>query len=200
MRYVGFSFFCLALLSGCNSSQPTPVATSPEPEISRRTIANPQYQSWEKFPIGTTILHRAITRQEGQKKETVTTVTYKLIESTPEQVTVEMQTKSTRFDGIETENPLRSFSYPAQLQVPDLPAKKADEKGEEKIRVGEWEYETTWRKAKDRNEAGDVFTQVWSSNSVPGGFVKSIMRTPAIGAITTTELIEVRQPETNRNK
>ena len=200
MRALGFSFFLLALLSACNNSSPSVPLSSSEPEPSRHTIANPQYQSWENFPLGTSVRHRAVTRQEGQEKETVTTMIYKLIESTPEQVKVELQTKSVRYDGIETANPSRTFLYPAQLQVPELPAKKVAENGEEMIRIGEWEYSTRWQKTKDRNEAGDVFTQVWSSSQVPGGFVKSIMRTPAIGVTTTTELIEVRQPENVRTR
>ena len=52
--------------------------------------------------------------------------------------------------------------------------------GEETVKVGEKEYRARWQEGKGHNEAGEVFTKVWSCSDVPGGLVKSITRIPVL--------------------
>ena len=68
------------------------------------------------------------------------------------------------------------------------------EHGEETMTVGGKAYKTTWYKGKDRNEGGEVTTQVWSSPDVPGALVRSHSRTAGVNKITVIELVEVKVP------
>jgi hypothetical protein len=199
MRSVALGWVPLVLLViGCGDGRPTvqPASMTPaadEPTEPRESIDNPQYRDWANFPKGTTIVHRSVTRIEGNEGETVTTTTYSLLELTPEQAVIEMQTATRRYDGLETKNAPGKFTYPKRLLLP--PGSKpfeAKDQGAETLVIGGKQYQAKWYKSKDRNEAGEVFTQVWSAADVPGGLVRSVTRTPAIGKTTTTELVEIR--------
>jgi hypothetical protein len=200
MRIAGLGLALLVLMAGCGDGRPAvqPVSTAPAAQEStgpRESIDNPQYRDWANVPKGTTVVHRSVTRIEGNDGETVTTTTYSLLELTPEQAVVEMQTATRRYDGLETKNTPGKFTYPKRLLLPPgtKPAEAKDH-GAETVLIGGKEYRTKWYRSMDRNEAGEVFTQVWSAPEVPGGLVKSMMRTPAIGKTTTTELVEIRKP------
>ncbi|HKB03620.1 MAG TPA: hypothetical protein VKD90_15460 [Gemmataceae bacterium] len=186
----------ISILTGCEPSPVSaPAPARDEPAAPRDQIDNPQYQSWARFPKGTTVIHRSVTRTDGTEGETVTTTTYTLVEMTPERTVVEVQNSTRRYDGLETRNPPAKYTHPRRIAGPPggTPAESKDE-GEEKLLVSGREYHTRWHKTKDRNEAGEVFAQVWSSAEVPGSLVKSVMRTPAVGKTTVTELVEVRSP------
>jgi hypothetical protein len=195
MRTVGPTLCLIAALAiGCDVGQPS--GRAPEPEVPagpRVEIDNPQYQSWASFPKGTVVVHRSVTQTDGTEGATVTTTTYTLVDLTPEQAVVELQTATRRYDGLETKNQPVRYTHPKRFPLP--PGTKSAEpveQGEETIRVAGIEYRTRWHTAKDRNEAGEVLTRIWSSAGVPGGLVKSLTRTAAIGKTTTTELVEVR--------
>src|SRR5262245_31732877 len=188
------------LVVGCEDLRPAGVPApaaqfTVETTEPRETIANPQYRDWASFPNGTSVVHRTVTRVDNAEGETITTTTYVLVGITPDEVAVQIKTATRRYDGFETSNPPSKFLYPKRLPLP--PGRRATEskdQGEETLRVGDKDYRTKWYKSKDRDEAGEVFVQVWSSADVPGGLVKSVLRTPAIGKTTTTELLEVRIP------
>jgi hypothetical protein len=167
----------------------------------REKIENPQYKSWAGFKPGTTVVHRTVTKATGNDGETVTTSTYKLVELTADKAIVEVQNSTRRYDGHEVNNPPEKFTHRKDLLLP--PGVKTEgagkpagvtAEGEQTVRVGGKEYKAKWYKGKDRNEAGEMLTQVWSCPDVPGGLVRSVTDTPAIGKTTTTELVEIRAP------
>src|SRR5262245_18307148 len=167
----------------------------------REKIENPQYTSWAGFKPGTTVVHRTVTKATGTDGETVTTSRYKLVELTADKAIVEVQNSTRRYDGHEANNPPEKFTHRKYLLLPPGVRKDGVGKpagvtaeGEETVRVGEKEYKAKWYRGNDRNEAGEMLTQVWSCPDVPGGLVRSVTDTPAIGKTTTTELVEVRVP------
>lgn len=167
----------------------------------REKIENPQYTSWAAFKPGTIVVHRTVTKATGTDGETVTTSTYKLIELTPDKAVVEIQNSTRRYDGHEVNNPPEKFSHRKDLLLPPGVKREGASKpagvtaeGEETVRVGGKEYKAKWYRGKDRNEAGEMLTQVWSCPDVPGSLVRSVTDTPAIGKKTTTEVVEIRLP------
>jgi len=167
----------------------------------RELVENPQYRSWAAFKKGTKVVHRSVTGADGSEAATTTTTTYTLLDLTDEQAVVEMRAVTRRYDGAVFNNPPETFKNPKRIPLPPGVNKSDFGKsvgvlgqGEETVRVGGKAYETTWHKGRDKNEAGEVVVQVWSSDAVPGGLVKSVTRIPAVGKTTTVELLEVKVP------
>lgn len=166
----------------------------------REEAENPQYKTWARFPKGTVAVERTITETEGNDAKTVTTVTYKLLEVTPEHVELESQASTRRYDGHESNNPPNTYTVPRLLRLPpgmkkdDFGKPKGSEQGEETVTVAGRAYKAKWYKGTDRNEAGEVFVQTWTSDDMPGGLVKSVTRTPAVKKLSTIEVIEIRIP------
>jgi hypothetical protein len=200
MRYITLLVIILPVAVGCDDMRSASAPASATQSVGettepRESIDNPQYRYWASFAKGTSVIHRSVTRVESTEGETVTTTTYVLAGLTPEEAVVEMKTATRRYDGFETNNPPSKFTYPKRLLLPPgHRAAESKDQGEEVVRLGGKDFHTKWQKSKDRDEAGEVFVQVWSSPEVPGGLVKSVLRTPAIGKTTTTELVEVRLP------
>lgn len=207
MRAIGIALALVAPLAvGCNvgGNDTTVVEAAPAVETGepREQVENPQYTSWAKFPPGTVAVHKTVIRGDGSDAATVMTTTYTLLEITPERAVVQMQVSTKRYDGFEANDRPEKFTHPKMLVLP--PGMKKDragkptgviDDGEESITVAGKEYRAKWYKGKDRNEGGEMFTQVWSSPEVPGGLLKSVTRTPAIGKSTTIELVEIAAEE-----
>lgn len=128
------------------------------------------------------------------------TTVYTLIELTNTKAVIEIMVTS-RTNGMETVHPALRFDNARFFTMP--PGVKREnfgkpqgllEEGTETITVDDIEYEATWRKLKNRVQAGDTFTQSWSSPEVPGGLLRSVSETPATGSITTIELVEIHLP------
>jgi hypothetical protein len=173
----------------------------PTPAAARETVENPQYKSWAGFPKGTTIVQRSVTEAIGAAGATTTTKTFTLIDGTEEQAVVAMRVRTKKYDGQEFDDPPENYAHPRLIPLPPGMTKADFDKpsgslgqGEETVKLGTKEYRTQWREGKGRNEAGEVFTKVWSCDDVPGGLVKSITRIPAIGKTMTIELVEVKVP------
>lgn len=190
MRIALFSVVLAA--TGCNRATPAPELVPAATPTPTETIPNPQYASWAKFKPGTRVVVRSTTSTDGHEGKTTTTTTSTLVEVTPADVAVETQTKSRRYDGHEEDNPPSVHRLPKELAVPVGAAeKKSADAGEETVTVGGKEYRAAWHKGKDRNEAGEVSVQTWTSDAVPGRFLKSVARTPAVGKSTVIEVVEV---------
>jgi hypothetical protein len=167
----------------------------------REQVENPQYKSWATFPKGTTVVLRSVTRADGHPAVTTTTRTYTLLDLTDAEAVIEMRARTQRYDGVEINNPPEKLTVPKRIALPPGVSKTefekpagGDEQGEETVTVGGKEYKTRFSRSRGRNEAGEVLGQVWSSDAVPGGLVKSVTRTPGVGKTTTIELVEVKTP------
>lgn len=206
MRHLVF----LALLGsalGCGSSTPEPstppsvAAVTPNASPGER-VENPLYTTWAKFPVGARVVQRSVTETKGIDEKTVSTITYQLVEVTADRLVVEMQATTKRYDGVETVNPAERLVNHRWSTLPPgvTPAEKGKpagvtESGEGTITVGGKEYSAKWYKGTGQNEGGKVFTQTWTSESVPGQLVKSVMTMPGTGKSTTIELVDVTIPK-----
>jgi hypothetical protein len=162
-------------------------------------IDNPIYASWAKFPKGTAVVYREVTSQNNT--ETVTIKTFTLADLTDELAIVEMQATTTTPDGTTTEYPPITFRNGKFTTVaPDTDrqrigkAGKPTEEGEETLEIAGRTFRTTWYKTKGRVEAGEELIQIWSSEEVPGGLVKSVNQVPVINKLNTVELVEIKTP------
>jgi hypothetical protein len=182
--------------SGTPAGVEGPTAAAP-----REQVENPQYTSWAAFPKGTTVILRSETRADGHPAVTTTTKTYTLLTLTDAEAVIEMRARTQRYDGAEINNPPEKLTVPKRIALPPGVSKAefekpagGDEHGEETVTVGGKEYKARFSRSRGRNEAGEVLGQVWSSDAVPGGLVKSVTRTPGVGKTTTIELVEVKTP------
>jgi hypothetical protein len=192
------------IVLGCqtgNNGAKAPAPAPSAPAAPREQAENPQYASWAGFKPGTSIVHKSVTATAGVEAVTTTMKTFTLIDLTDTRAVVEMRVKTKRYDGVEMDNPPEKFTFPRRITLPPGVSQAdfgkpsdAREHGEEIVTLGGKDYPTRWSKGKDRNEAGEVFVQVWSSDAVPGGLVKSVTRIPAVGKTTTIELLDVKVP------
>ncbi len=199
----------LALLaSGCGSKSGIPARAAdaraskpddrPTPIPGGETFESPVYKMWAKFPAGTTVTRRTTTENEDSPLKTVTSIVYMLKEKTDDSVVVEFVATTTHPDGRVERNPpqenktRRTFSLPPGIKRDT--EKKNQESGEETFKVAGREFKTKWYKSKDFTEAGELVSQTWSSEDMPGGLVKSVSKVPAKRATITVEVTEVRIP------
>lgn len=153
------------------SSEPTP--TTPE------LIENPQYTSWAKFGVGTTVVIE--TTSESQGVGNTTTMTQTLTEVTPESLTYEVKIKG-NFAGQEMDFPPQPQVIPSKVPAgtpispSQMPGVEVLEEGEEQLKIGD--LTITARRTKFRSKGGEgdtafeSLTTIWESPEIPGGVVK----------------------------
>jgi hypothetical protein len=161
-------------------------------------VENPIYRNWADFAEGARVTYRTVT--EAADNTTEMSTVYTLIEMTDTKAVIEIIV-TIRVNGEETANPAQRFEHARYFMLP--PGVNRGnfgkpqgllEQGAETITVNGTEYEARWRKTKNRVEAGDTFTQSWSSPEVPGGLLRSVSETPATGSVTTIELVDIQLP------
>ena len=162
-------------------------------------VESPLYKSWSGFKVGTTIVCKEVTA--AGTNQTVTTITYKLLELTNSRVVVEFNAATKYYDGHETNNPPEKLTNPRMVSLPPGQTKLEFgkpqgllEQGEETLQALGKEYKTKWYYAKGRTDGGDTYTRTWTSDEVPGGLIKSVYKVPARGSTSTLELIEIKTP------
>ncbi|AWM37472.1 hypothetical protein GobsT_45590 [Gemmata obscuriglobus] len=192
----------LTALIGCGKPAPPAAAVVPDAEPppipGGQTFESPVYKLWAKFPVGSRVVQRTTTENEDNKTEkTVTTISYTLKQKTDEFIVVESQATTTHYTGRVETNPAsetktrKMFSLPPGVKQPE--PKKAEE-GAENLTVAGKSYKATWTREKGFTEAGDSFTQTWSSDEVPGGLLRSVSKVPSKKATITVEVTEIAIP------
>jgi hypothetical protein len=195
-------------VAGCGS-KPAPgpvtgVTVAPddpdEPSAPRgERVENPAYTRWAKCAPGAFVTYAVVTDIKGAV--TKRTSTAKLAKRTEEVAVVESEDWAPAPGGGKADvqsQELKQLRWmgkpggPAAADPARPPGTYAD--GTETITVGGKEYKARWYKFKGRVEAGETDTQVWYSDEVPGGLVKSIHRIDASGKVTTIEVAEVKLP------
>lgn len=181
----------------------TGFSNTPKPsvfEAADELCENALYTSWAKFPPGTAILHHAITTVEGVDSATSTTTRYTLRERTRQHVVVEARATTRAGDGPEIHYPpeaLTSLRWvrASRRAIPSpFPSAVTAEENETTIPVMNKDLKVRAHAAHSWNELGEVQVQSWTTQRVPGGLVKSIVRLPAVGKTTTVELVELTVP------
>lgn len=164
------------------------------------TIDNPVYKNWNKFPVGTSVSYRSTTTSEGFRN--VQEYTLELKAKGPDRITIEKRLSVIDSNGIRMNYPAMTSENPRQYKLSkgatppseqNQPGLKGE--GEEELEIIDRKIKTRWFKATTKVEAGEMDTQSWSSDEVPGGLVKAINATPATGSVNTVEIIGLKIPE-----
>ncbi len=157
--------------AGCNE-QKTFVPPLPAKQA-LHAIANPDFQNWSQFPVGTKVVRRKeLANANGVVR---VTTTLKLIENTDAQVVVESQVDVVRPDSTAS-NPPQTFEFPAEYQVPEqfsaesfaLPAPTAKLTGHETVTIAGREFDAEVYEWEGMLESGKVDLKLWRSNAFPG--------------------------------
>lgn len=161
-------------------------------------VENPSYASWATFPVGTVVERVSVTEEIGRPEKTTTTSTFTLVAKTDASITLELKTRTTRYDGFVMDNPPDRFSTDRYFHLPPgrKPADPATAKETDTLLfVAGKPYRVRFVESRDRNEGGEVLVKTWTSDAMPGGLVKSITETPGVKKRTTIETMAVTLPQ-----
>ena len=80
-------------------------------------------------------------------------------------------------------------------QHPETKPPGTYDEGTETIKVGGSDVKSKWYKYKSENDGMTTQAQSWSSDDVPGGFVKLVSKTTGKSKFEMTmELVEIKKP------
>jgi hypothetical protein len=188
----------LGLLVGCGGEPVAVAVPTPIEAPTGERVENPSYRNWAVFPAGTVVVRRSVTEEIGRPEKTTTTSTFTLVEKTDDAVTLELKTRTTRYDGLVLDNPPDRFTTeryfhlpPGQTPAAPVPAQELADP----LLVGAIPYRVRLVESRDRNEGGEVLVKTWTSDAMPGGLVKSIAETPGVKKRTTIETTDVTIPK-----
>jgi hypothetical protein len=158
-----------------------------------KKIDNPEYTSWAKFKPGTTTKMKMATEVGGSKSESA--ITSKLVEVAADKLVLEVETETTVM-GQSFKAPATKRDVPKQLSVGTAPATPtpaptsalSTEEGAETLKLAGIEVKTKWRKYTTTAGGNETVGQVWMSDDVPNGVVKSVTTSAAFSS--TMELVE----------
>jgi len=206
MRATAF-LLAAALLAGCGRAgprgdappapKPEPVAppAPPPPPVGER-IEHPSYKLWGRFPVGASVTQQTTTRQIDKPGKTVTTIIYTLKAKSDAALVVESQATTAYADGREQANPAEEFTY-ARWVAPPPGVKKEDRPAvaafEEVTALGRT-FPCRKTEVKNPTDAGEMRTETWSSDAMPGGLVRSVSVVPKVNVTSTVEVTELKLP------
>ena len=146
MQRVFWSLSIMFVLSLCGCGfdvKPVPVVVPPPPSLEDLPlVAHPEYDNWNKFDVGTTVIRKDnLASAEGK---VFLHTTLRLASKSETGITVESKTAIER-DGVREESDVTSSEYPAQFRLPkgmelaqfQLPTMKAERVAEESLTVGD---------------------------------------------------------------
>lgn len=187
----------LAVAAGCSSkpagSPPVAVAAA---DPNQPQVQNADYANWKQFPVGTTVVRKAVTTRDGHS--TTSVETFRLAEVGESEIAVDRQNTTSRSDGSPTvANPSdtrkfpKSFALPTGMNADDFqkPSMTAKLTGQEVVEIAGKKYATTVYQWTDSTEAGEMKITVWVSPEVPGRIAKQTM-TVEKTATTTLETVQ----------
>jgi len=164
-----------------------------------QTVDSPQYLSWSRAGRGASITLRSTTRLSNDPTPVTSTMTYTLIELTPDKAVLEMVAVSDA-TGKQVENPpqeiviRRAFPLLPGIKPEDVgKPRNAIEKGEEAVKLAGKEFQARWYLTKGKTEAGPSQIRTWLCDEVPGLLLKSVTTVPKVDTTVTLELIEFKK-------
>lgn len=170
------------------------------PVAAQEVAENPVYKNWEKFPVGSSVTYRSITKTPDF--EAIQEYTLVLKDKTPDRVVIEKQLTSIDPQGNRTTYPAMTSENPKVYKLPKGVKVEKNKKqpglkgeGEEELEILGRKIKAQWFKATSKVEAGDTHTSSWSSAEIPGGLIKAENDTPATKSLNTVELISMTIPE-----
>lgn len=156
------------------AEDPKPAAPKP----TGKKVENPLYASWAKWKPGAWVRHANATEMAGNSMRQVTT--QKLLEVTEEKVVIEMkmamEVAGQKMDMPATKMEVAHWSEEVQAPVPQ-PEKKPEVKtGEDKVTIGDKSYACKTYESTMETSGTKIWTKTWMCGDVPGGTVKTEMK------------------------
>lgn len=181
------------------SAEPNQVAPTTTPD-SLEKVPNPEFENWNKYPVGTTVIRKMVTDSTRTEGKTVSTFVIKLVSKTEDQLVVENQSTTEYADGRVIKNPPISNQIRKMVILPEgidksswgKPSKNATE---EKVTVLGQSYPCYKTQSTGTTDAGKYVQNVWFSDEMPGRLVKSHTVVAAVDETTTIEIIELNIPK-----
>jgi hypothetical protein len=160
---------------------------------------NPLYCRWSKFTPGTTVVFKETT--ENNSIKTLASTQYRLTNLSEEKAVVEMEGTVISPDGTRTTDPSTELVHVHWFELPPGVTKDKYWKpagifaeGDETLNLAGKSIATHWYKYKGRVEAGETNGQLWISEDVPGGVVKSTLTIVPTKKVVRGELAEWKTP------
>lgn len=163
-------------------------------------VEHPAWVNWSKFPVGTRVTMRSVTKIKGMVSSTVETTTI-LTQKNDKAVVIRKsfavagEPKPNPDDYVETTIkryfPLLPGADPSKVGKPAAVA----EAGAAKIDLLGKTYEAEWYESRATTEAGPATTRTWISHEMPGQIVRSVTEVKAAGKSTVEEVVAIDLPE-----
>jgi hypothetical protein len=159
-------------------------------------VESPQYASWARHPVGTTVRLRTVTEAAGARS-IETTASYRLVKTTADAVVVEMKVVSDA-PGSEPEGTSQELTI--RRLFPLFPGVKKEDigkpegvtkQGEEAVTVAGRTYRARWYEGRGATEAGPSESRTWTSDEVPGRLIRSVTKVPKANKTVTQELVAI---------
>jgi len=172
-------------------------AADEKPEMTE----NPMYAFWAQSKPGATATHLERVKFSGPEAKAVPggtdtkTITYKLLEVTPEKVVVETTVTEQEFLGLIQQAPTRQI-YPAKIPVAFLKAildETGAKLGKETVKYKGKDIEVLTVAGKYNKDGEDIQWKRWYVKDIPGSIVKQVRKTSKDGKTlveSTTDLAD----------
>lgn len=167
---------------------------------------NPQYAFWAQSKPGATATHVERVKFSGPEAKAVPggtdvkTITYKLLEVTPDKVVVEATVTEQEFLGLIQQAPTKQI-YPAKIPAAYLKAildETGAKLGKETVKYKGKDIEVLTVTGKYNKEGEDIEWKRWYVKDIPGSIVKQVRKTSRDGkpvAESTTDLVDYSKGE-----
>jgi hypothetical protein len=151
-------------------------------------IDNPNYKTWASYKPGSWAKYTIVS--DGGNFKTEMVMTMKLMEVTPEKVTLEYS-NTMNVGGQKIDTPPQKSDIPAKTEKAagddktkvDVTTKDA---GQEDVAVGGKSYKCKVQETTTKSPQGTATGKSWTSEEVPGGTVKAVTKMEGAAASTTT--------------
>jgi hypothetical protein len=159
-------------------------------------VESPQYASWARHPVGTTVRLKSVTEAVGARP-VATTTAYRLVKKTDDAVVVEMTVVG---DGPGDDPEGTAQELTIRRLFPLFPGVKREEigkpegttaQGEESVAVAGRTYRARWYEGRGATEAGPSESRTWMSDEVPGRLLRSVTKVPRANKTVTLELVAI---------
>jgi len=182
-----------------------PLSVSAQKGKQGELVANPFYKFWADSKLGSTVVHKEVSREGNAKPESddedVKLIARKVIEVSPKRVVIETVVTDEEYFGLVQTAPTRHI-YPVQIRKAALErflTETGVKAGEESLKVGGKEYKCKTVAATIKAGSGEETQyKLWLSQDVPGSIVKQVRTTRSQGKViaeTTMTLVSFKRAD-----
>jgi len=157
-------------------------------------VENPSYTNWARFPVGTKVVTKAVTTQNGQSVQSITTTT--LVRKNEKSLLLTWFVSSDG-TGKLIQNDVNELKVNRMFPLfPGVDKTKigrpqgVKSQGFETIEVLGKKYNAEWYETNASTEAGPSVTKTWISMDMPGQVIRSVTEVKAASKKVFLEVTE----------